>query len=154
MRFGDPKNANTHVQNLFKRGRKCNKEKQWLLKKSWPQPKYADICRYFAPPANFECFGIRKCKVLLTQFLWLSKYLGWLNLLWDICDQNNLLQKELKPWYGSTYQGCYIILTNNGSFGPCNEIFCYVTPHPKEKRKNNSNDNSNSSSRDDKNTGK
>ena len=31
-RFGDPKNVNTHVQNLFEKGRNISKEKHWLQK--------------------------------------------------------------------------------------------------------------------------
>ena len=48
----------------------------------------------------------------------------------------------------------YIILTNNAFFGPCNEMFCYLPPHPEEKRNNNNNDKSNNDSRYDNNTGK
>ena len=45
LRFGDPKNVNTHVQDIFERGRKKNKEKHWLYKN-------ADVSQNMLTSAN------------------------------------------------------------------------------------------------------
>ena len=115
----------------------------------------AKICwhlQIFCTPSKFRMFWSKKIQSFINTAFMAFKIFrvvkSPLGYLWP----KQPATKGLKPWYGSTY--CYIVLTNNGYFGPCNVMCCYLPPNPEEKRNNNNNDNSNNNGRDDNNRGK
>ena len=104
----------------------------------------AKICwhlQIFCTPSKFRMFWSKKIQSFINTAFMAFKIFrvvkSPLGYLWP----KQPATKGLKPWYGSTY--CYIVLTNNGYFGPCNVMCCYLPPNPEEKRNNNNNDNSN-----------